>query len=232
MNKADTETINWNNLKTENMSSAHIGGFTGLSNEAKQLISSFNVTDVMSSEASEYNLNSILGKINSNLSQDDQQKFEQILTKESGVSGEELSATSPFVSSDMYDYFVKKDQAGGANQKMHRAIEGDDSSTSSTSDSDDEDLLTTPESDVKPKKQKQHNKQKQHKTRSQQSTETEDDDNLSYLSSSAHTGGEFSSEDEESESENVNRRRHKSKHESSSDDNSVNTSDINYVDDY
>jgi hypothetical protein len=225
MNKADTETINWNNLKTENMSSAHIGGF-GLSNEAKQLISSFNVDDVMSSEASEYNLNSILGKINSNLSQDDQQKFEQILTKESGVSGEELSATSPFVSSDMYDYFVQKEQSGGANQKMHRAIEGDDSSTSSTSDSDDEDLLTTPESDVKPKKQKQH------KTRSQQSTETEDDDNLSYLSSSAHTGGEFSSENEESESENVNRRRHKSKHESSSDDNSVNTSDINYVDDY
>ena len=224
MNKQETETIGWNNIKTDNMSSsAHLGSsnFNGLSKEAMNLIATLNVPEVMSSEKSEDNLNSILGRINSNLNANDQQKFEQLLTKESGVSGEELSATSPFVSSDMYDYFIKKEQKGGAKEN------NDDSSTSSTSDSDlendDEDveeLITTPESEIKPKK-------KQHMTRSQLSTDSSDTENLSYLSSSAHTGGEFSTE-EYTDSEP--QQRHKNRKELSESD-SVNTSDINYVDD-
>lgn len=226
MNKQETETIGWNNIKTDNMSSsAHFGKskFNGLSKEAMNLIATLNVPEVMSSEKSEDNLNSILGRINSNLNANDQQKFEQLLTKESGVSGEELSATSPFVSSDMYDYFVKKEQ-----EQEQKGGAKNNSSTSSTSDSDLEDddedveeLITTPESEIKP------NKKKQHMTRSQLSTDSSDTENLSYLSSSAHTGGEFSTE-EYADSEP--QQKHKNRKELSESD-SVNTSDINYVDD-
>jgi hypothetical protein len=221
MNKQENDTINWNNIKTENMSSsAHFGGtnFNGISNEAKALIASLDIQDIMSSEKSEENLNSILGKINENLSMEDQQKFEELLTKESGVSAEELSATSPFVSSDMNDYFIKKNQLGGATKN--------DSSTSSTSDSDldDKDLITTPESEIKHKARK--NNSKKHYTRSQQSTDSSENQDLSYLSSSAHTGGEFSTE-EYTDSE----PQYKPQNEESSESPSVNTSDINYVDD-
>lgn len=99
----------------------------------------------------------------------------------------ELSDTSPFISSDMYNNLI---QTGGAKLTKggaHLRNAEDDSSTSSTSSSDDE---------------TDKNKKKNKKTKSDETTDsvevTEDSNNsnLSYVSSSAHTGGGSSSESE------------------------------------
>lgn len=208
-NSSNSETINWNNVKTENMSSS-IPNFTGLSKEAQQLISSLNIPDIVDSEISEFNLNGMLDVINSGLKADDKQKFNHLLEQVSAQS-DELSNTSPFISSEMYNYMVNSKtsespkQKGGASKKSkskksRRQGGGDlddDSDTSSTSsDSELEDLLETTEEEILKKKAQKKDKKKDKK---EDSEEELSGGNLSYLSSSAHTDGDFSdSKDKES----------------------------------
>lgn len=98
----------------------------------------------------------------------------------------ELSDTSPFISSDMYNNLIQTGGAkltkGGADLKN---ADADDSSTSSTSSSDDE--------TNKNKKKNKKNKSDE-TTDSVEVTEDSNNSNLSYVSSSAHTGGGSSSE--------------------------------------
>jgi hypothetical protein len=100
----------------------------------------------------------------------------------------DLSDTSPFISSDMYNNLI---QAGGAKStkgiQPYKNADGDDSSTSSTSSSDDE-------TDKKKNKNKKNKSDKT--TDSVEVTEDSNNSNLSYVSSSAHTGGGSSSESE------------------------------------
>jgi hypothetical protein len=108
----------------------------------------------------------------------------------------DLSDTSPFISSDMYNNLINANnniQKGGAKNIDTSANlkNTDDSSTSSTSSSDDE-------TDKKKKKNKSDET-----TESVEVTDASDNSNLSYVSSSAHTGGGSSSEsDVESEKSN------------------------------
>jgi hypothetical protein len=214
-NKDNTETINWNNIKTENMSSA-IPNFNGLSHDAKQLIAGLNIPAITESQTSEFTVNHILDKISKNLSSDDQSKFNQLLDQiSSQTQDEELSATSPFISSEMYSYLVKnsEEQKGGSSKKSKPKPEpkpmskpkpkskpkanskkggsklDDDSDTSSTSsDSEMEELLDSSVEDVMKEKSKKDKKKHQ--------KENSDSDlsggELSYLSSSAHTDGDYS----------------------------------------
>jgi hypothetical protein len=103
------------------------------------------------------------------------------------IGGGNLSDTSPFISSDMYNHLIKVNnnlQRGGGNIKNE-----DDSSTSSTSSSEDG--------------KKKH---KKNSTKSDKTTESVDisdasGSDLSYVSSSAHTGGGSSESSRESERE-------------------------------
>jgi len=105
----------------------------------------------------------------------------------------DLSDTSPFISSDMYKNLINannKIQTGGAGANLKNL---DDSSTSSTSSSDDE-------TDKKKNKNKKNKSDKT--TDSVEVTEDSDNSNLSYVSSSAHTGGASSESTVESEASN------------------------------
>ncbi len=204
--KPDTETINWNNIKTENMSSS-IPNFNGLSNDAKKLIASLNIPAITESPTSEFTVSHILDKISTNLNHDDQKKFNQLLDQVSSqTQDEELSATSPFISSEMYDYLIKnsEEQKGGAKKSKSKskpktkrggAKLDDDSDTSSTSsDSEMEDLLDSTEEDIMKEKAKKDKKKhdKDNKHHKEESDSELSGGELSYLSSSAHTDGDYS----------------------------------------
>lgn len=211
--KTENDTINWNNIRTDDMSSESRGvmpDFRGLSNEAKQLIASLDIPEITETETSEFNYNNILNKINSNLNDDDKMKFQKILEQVS--ESESFSATSPFISNEMYDNLVNSKtsdeevmQQGGSRHMKKRGGADDDSDTSSTSlDSDDdedikdddEDILDSNEEKIKKEKAKKDKKDKKKQMDSEMSG-----GDLSYLSSSAHTGGEFSEEPSEQSSQ-------------------------------
>ena len=245
----NSDTINWNKIKTENISSS-FPNFNGLSNEAQHLIASLNIPEITESPASEFTVNHILDKISTNLNQDDQMKFNQLLDQVSSQTAQEndLSETSPFISSEMYNYLVKNEsQKGGGkhnvrklNTKKGGSKLDDDSDTSSTSsNSSDEDLVDSTEEEVIKKKNMKKNKHKK-----------KPNSELSYLSSSAHTEGDFSnshtSKVSSSESETTPKSNESSSVTESSEKNStvtdnngmqstsisVNTEDINMVSDY
>jgi hypothetical protein len=216
--KDNSETINWNNIKTENISST-VPNFNGLSNDAKKLIASLNIPSITESETSEMNLNHILDKISSGLGSADQQKFNKLLEQVSATASDDLSNTSPFISSEMYEYLVNSKtseteqakQTGGAkkSKKVSKpvksskskkskggALSDDSSDTSSTSsDSSLEDLIDSTEAeilDARDKKNKNKNKDKDKKHKKDDSDSELSGGELSYLSSSAHTEGAFS----------------------------------------
>jgi len=201
--KENSDTINWNNIKTENVSST-VPNFNGLSNDAKKLIASLNIPSITETETTETDLNGILEKINSGLNHDDKQKFNQLLEQVSASASEDLSNTSPFISSEMYEYLVNSKtseteqgkQLGGAKKSKKSkkskggALTDDSSDTSSTSsDSSLEDLIDSTEAEILDARNKK-NKDKKHK-KSESDSELSGGE-LSYLSSSAHTDGAFS----------------------------------------
>ncbi len=265
--KNDSETINWNNIKTENVSSS-MPNLNSLSKEAKQLIASLNIPEITETQTSEFTVNHILDTINTNLNKEDKQKFSAILDQVSSqTNSEELSNTSPFISSEMYDYLVNsktsedKKQVGGAKNKKSKVVkvskskatkskrggslDDNDSDTSSTSsDSELEDILDSTEEEIL-KEKKEKNKDKKNKKHMKEESDSEmSGGELSYLSSSAHTDGDFSQSGSESS---VSKTSHtsiesdsESNNNSVTDENkdmlttsvSVNTDDINMVSDY
>lgn len=194
-----SETINWNKIKTENISSS-IPNFNGLSSDAQNLIASLNIPQITESQTSEFTVNHILDKISNNLNQNDQNKFNQLLEQVSSQTAveNELSDTSPFISSEMYNYLVKNNepQKGGGSRKI-KSIQGgskldEDSDTSTTSsDSSVEDLIDSTEEEVIKKKNMKNMKKNKHNKHKKSDSELSGGE-LSYLSSSAHTEGEYS----------------------------------------
>lgn len=253
--KNNSDTINWNQIKTENISSS-MPNFNGLSNDAKNLIASLNIPEITESQTSEFTVNYIMDTISNNLNNEDKVKFNQLLEQVSSQTANEddLSATSPFISSEMYNYLVKNEetQKGGGKKKKYNkkggSILDDDSETSTTSsDSSMEELLDSTEEEVK--KYKENKNKKKHNKNKDSDSELSGGE-LSYLSSSAHTEGEYSNSHSAKQTSSESDTTPKS-HESSSatqssnhrssvtDQNgmqstsiSVNTEDINMVSDY
>lgn len=258
--KRDTEAI-WNNIKTENMSTT-LPDVKGLSKDAKQLLASLNLPQLTDTETA-FDVDNILNTINSNLSKEDQTKFNDIIEQMSPGITEEIS-TSPFMSAEMYQSMINSKtsedevmQNGGGYHS--RSIKRDDSeintlthkyggkkdssSTSSiTSTSTLEDLDSSSDSDLNEsvhKKDKKKNARakadkKSHKKSNKKSevsyasdSELSGGDDLSYVSSSAHTDGDFSDSEVSASASQKSVVNENSMVETSV---SVNTEDINYVD--
>ncbi len=220
--KDNTETINWDNIKTENVSST-LPNFTGLSNDAKQLIASLNIPEITESQTSELTIDHILNTINNGLNKQDKAQFESILEQVSSQSASEnMSETSPFISSEMYNYLVNSKtseseikQAGGAKKSKSKKgkmvkkggawdEDSSTSSTSTTSSSSLSEMLDSTESEIIAQKAKKEQKKMEKKSKASKHTARADSElsggELSYLSSSAHTGGDLSESDEDSSS--------------------------------
>ena len=213
----ENDTIHWNNIKTEDMSSVNHNLRGGLSVEAKELIKNLNLNfnNQQDTEIPSFNFNTFLNK---KFNTENNNNFED----------------SPFISSENYNKMF-----GGApkknSKKSSKKMKGKDEDDLSTSSTDDNkvDLI----SDVEHKKEKKEHK-KEHKkekkvvesesesdldlesdnetdhtggSRKLKKTFSKNDEYLSYVSSSAHTGGgSISNENEYSIS-------------------SINTSDINLI---
>lgn len=156
--KNNTESINWDKLDTEAMSST-LPTLKKINKDAENLISHLNVENNFDLEVTESDGDNIFTWLK-NIGEE-KPKEQQPVNNE-----DNFSDTSPFISSDMYRYLVEKNsdeatsdapQKGGAPKQ--------DSSTSSTSSSD--------------------RKQKKNKITTESSVMSGGD--LSYISSSAHT---------------------------------------------
>jgi hypothetical protein len=213
----DNDTINWNNVKTNNFSESL--GNKHLSNDSKLLLSKLeiNLPDMPDSESD--NIEKIFTKYQSQPGSTDLNTTTSIDNR--NMNSGELSDTSPFISSEMYNYLVNKNQLGGSNKQKGGAKLDDDSSTSSTSSSSDDD------SDSESEKKK--GKKKQESSESKEESESENSD-LSYVSSPGETEKSESekSESEKSESEELSGGSISNNNEDLP-PSSINTSDINMI---
>lgn len=242
------DTINWNHIKTDNLSSPN-SKFNGISKEAKQIIASLNIPTFNETETSDFTVNNLFNKINTGLNKENKYKINKLLDQLSQTNSEELSNTSSFISSEMYDYlFNNNKSSNGKHDKIQQGGSKDDdsSSTSSTSsDSDLKDILDSTEQDIKAaktkKEQKKQNKQnkKQNKNKNIQSKSESDMSGGVYLSSSAHTEHEFSNNSDSNKSNETTESNEPKKPtesdestkttESNKSEYDVNTSDINMI---
>jgi hypothetical protein len=202
--KNNSDTINWNNVNTDKFSPTMNNKY--LSGDSKLLYDrlTLNLPEIDITESEQDIDKTIFAKYTSALQ---------------APNTNELSDTSPFISSEMYNYLMNQD--GGAKKrsgKRHKKQRGgnvdkDDSSTSSTSSS------SSSSSDKK--KDKKKNKEESDSDLEQDNMS----EDLSYVSSSAHTEQQSSDEQQSGGYENT----------SVSNDNSdlppssINTSDINMV---
>ena len=170
-----TETINWKNLKTEQISD--IPNLYGISAEANKLVEKINVPQL--SESSSTDLDHLfLTKINNSATND--------------KVSENFSSTSPFISSEMYKHVMNKYQqqnmVGGAANDLN-----DESETTSTSSSSESSKSSSSSSPVEQKPAKGKGKKGKAKAvikgKKTKSVKKNTEAFLDYISSSAHTGG-------------------------------------------
>ena len=112
----DNDTLNWNNLKTDNFSDSLNNKY--LSNDSKLLLSKLdiNLSNILNTETD--SIDNIFSKYQSQ-SQSISNEF-NTTTSLDNKNSLELSETSPFISSEMYNYLVKKNELNGNNnQKRH-----------------------------------------------------------------------------------------------------------------
>jgi hypothetical protein len=201
--KENEETINWNNVKTDNFSPTK--NMVNYNNaDASKLVLNLNYPDLNISESSEFNIKYLLSN-NSNFIKNNENNL--------NISeNNENNSTSPFISSEMYNYIVNKYQNQNTNQMTGGAKNNysDDSSTSSTSSSDLSSSSSSSSSEtVEERRKRKEKKNKKHKKeeikggrktkklsppKKNKLTETD----LDYISSSAHTVSEKSISDENS----------------------------------
>jgi hypothetical protein len=197
----NNSTINWDNIKTENVSLT-LPSYNNLSQDAKNLIS--NLDTVALSDSSSVNITELLDGIHSKLNIQDKTQFTNMLNEISEISdhNENLSATSPFMSKEDYNKYLNSTTSENVNQQkggMHEDVNQhkggmheDDSSTSSTSSLSSSSSDDEPSSHEKPiHKKVAHKKSAPKKNKKKQHRGGSSEDN-SYLSSSAHTGGNSS----------------------------------------
>jgi hypothetical protein len=237
----NTETINWNNVKTDDMSST-LPNLNKISDEAKQLITKLNLPEI-SDNNSEFDANFIFNEQSNSI-------FNTNINNQDGGSDHEENNTSPFITSEMYNYIINKYNntnvmTGGAAKKEKKLIGGtsDDDNTSETSSTSSSVELSSSESSsestIKEKKEKKGKKDKKEETINHELSSPEgqeaiadrfegkkkragkpkksykgSENYLSYVSSSAHTD-EYKSV----------------RNENNYSISSVNTSDINMISD-
>jgi hypothetical protein len=211
-NSKNTETINWKGLNTNDMSST-IPNINGISLEAKELISRLNIPDI-SENQSEFNIDHVFHNSNSNSNKKNEDFDDQ--------------STSPFISSEMYEYLINKHKNTKNTTNMIGGAKDDDDDELTTSDTtddvesnkkdknklskkkvskeSDEDDEYTEEKEVLKGKRKMNKKKKNKESESY----------LTYVSSSAHTGGSLTESIQNENSYSIS---------------SVNTSDINMISD-
>jgi len=168
-----TETINWKNINTNDMS--EIPNLYGISAEANKLVEQLNLPPLSESTSNSTNIdNYFLSKVNNSTN---------------NQLSENLSSTSPFISSEMYNFVMDKYQKQhNINGSKNSMIGGsknsldDDSDTSSTSSS------KSSESEKKPV-HKEKNKSAKNKIVNRKIKKKAAENFMEYLSSSAHTGG-------------------------------------------
>ena len=250
-----SDTIKWDDVKTDNMSTNKI--ISKLSPDAISLIGLLNNVSSLSDTQTETRVKYFFEQANNNLSEEDRKNFKELFNhialsdteeeQHGGTSEEYLSETSPFISSEAYENMLGQNKLiGGAK------IDNDDSSTSSTStaseidaimsNDDDETLDNTFKKSKKSNKSNKSNKYSKSNDSNKNSSKSDDSSksdvnsesqsqsagSLDYVSSSAHTDGDFSDDDSSI---------YKKKYDSVEDENShleasqhsVNTSDINFV---
>jgi len=200
--KNNTESINWDKINTESMSSS-IPNLKNINKDAQKLISKLDIDNNIELEKTESDNDNIFTWIRK---LDTPSKEEKVADNKS----EDFSDTSPFISSDMYKYLMSNNDSSVTSSQVNGQVGGaNDSSTSTTSDSEDKKKTSS-----KPKKSV--NK------KYTESSSVMSGGDLSYISSSAHT--ENKSEDKsELEETSI------SVQNNNMLTSSVNTSDINLV---
>jgi hypothetical protein len=222
-NKQQTETINWasKSIKGENIE---------LDNDIKNLVANLR----MNNNETEFNEDVIQSVLNKYIKKSELVSLDNEHT--------DISA-SPFINADIYNYLQNKalkghsldnnnfhnidmdlqlNQMGGAKKQMKDLLD-EDSSTSMTSSTENlsstDDISESNDDSEKKHRKKKHHKKDNHRSfKGRRETET---DNLSYLSSSAHTGGEFTETNKSVSNENDHMGQ-----------DSIHTSDINMVSEY
>lgn len=177
-----SETINWKNLKTEQISD--IPNLYGISDEANKLVQKITLPALSESSSSDLD-NVFLSKIN-NVQTNSASNQNQV--------SENFSSTSPFISSEMYKYVMNKYQqqnmVGGAGNDLEDDSETTSTSSSSESTKSSSESSSSP-SPVQQKAAKGKSKPKSKKTVAKKPKQTKQNTEafLDYVSSSAHTGG-------------------------------------------
>jgi len=172
--KNNSDSINWDNINTESMSST-LPALKKISKDAEQLISKLDVAQTINMNETDSDSENVFSWIN-NIDKPDHTNNNDI----------EFSDTSAFISSDMYKYLMNnsdKDDTSSHMGQVGGAI-NEDSSTSSTSSSVRKDTKGT-KGAKGAKGAKKSNKR--NNRRVTESSSVLSGGNLSYLSSSAHT---------------------------------------------
>jgi hypothetical protein len=202
--QSENDTINWKDLKTENISSTK-SNLKNMNVDAEKLVLNLNYPEL--SENSEFNIKYLISN-NSNLTKNNNLS----------ISENDNNSTSAFISSEMYKYIVDKyqNQTAVAPARVNNQMIGgaknnysDDSSTSSTSSSKLSSSSSSSSSETAQEKKERKEKKNKKPIKGGRKTKppaqnkkkknskfTEED--LSYISSSAHTVSEKSISDENS----------------------------------
>jgi hypothetical protein len=128
-NIENIDSINWNNISSDISTQAP---FNNLSNDAKILISNLNNYNYTESDHEMSEINNILSKINNKQNINDKIFYNNINTNTNKES-EMFSETSPFISSEMYNYLIKSKNdtqvgGGGKNLKKKKSFSSEDHS--------------------------------------------------------------------------------------------------------
>ena len=206
-NEVISDTIGWNNVKTENMTASK-KIFNDLSDDAKKLIVSLNIPDLTETPVSDHDVNNIFQKINNNLKGDDRDKFAKLMDELSPEDGnkEDMSTTSPFISSEMYDHMVNSKtsedsivnkQSGGGNRHLnHNNYTVNESSTSSTTDlsssssDSDSNLMEQSEADIRAEVKRESRQRSSRHRSSRSSKQRTHRSKRTIKSEDTQTGGE------------------------------------------
>jgi hypothetical protein len=194
----DNDTINWNKLKTDNFSDSLNNKY--LSNDSKLLLSKLdiNLSNIPNNETD--SIDDIFSKYQSQ-SQLISNEF-NTTTSLDNKNSLELSETSPFISSEMYNYLVKKNELSGNNNQKGGALNddvlNDDSSTSETSESfESESELDSDYKSDKPKTKKDKSKKPESKKPESKKPESKKPESKKYKSKKPEPDSDYLSNSEE-----------------------------------
>lgn len=209
----NNETINWNKIKTDKFSPTQ-HTLNGINSDASKLVLNLNYPEI--SESSDFNSKYLFTK-----------KYNSAENNNLSITENDNNSTSPFISSEMYKYIVDKYQNQNTNVNANANANAnvnananmqtggaknnysDDSSTSSTSSSKISSSSESSETAEDKKKRRDKKKKGKETIKGGRKTKKSDqpkkkknnklsENDLDYISSSAHTVSEKSISDENS----------------------------------